>query len=76
MGKLDDSIPITFLYGKKSKFCNNGGKAVEKMRKNVHLKPALNAGHHIQAEDHSKFNEIVNEICDTIDGGTDRKQKV
>ena len=42
-------------------------------RKNVFLPDVLNAGHHIQAEDHEVFNKRVNEVCDMVDGKTDKE---
>ncbi len=73
LSKLDHSVPITLLYGDDSQFKNDGGKDIKGKRKNVYLPAALRTGHHIQAEDHEGFNTKVNEICDMVDDGSDRK---
>ena len=46
--ELDQSVPITFLYGQESNYNNDGGHEVKKKRMNVFVpKPIAEAGHHI-----------------------------
>ena len=79
IGKLDPDVPVTFLYGEKSKYRNGGGEQVNKGREvrykgqsarvNVFHIPKVK--HHLQVEDYKSFNEKVKEILSEIDSQKD-----
>lgn len=60
---LDDSIPVTFMYGQNTWINNIYAKLIKDQRKNAKLIIVEGAGHHIYTDNAPEFNRIVLEAC-------------
>jgi len=61
--QLDDSIPITFIYGMESPFSSSVAYAIKEKRRNVFLpRPIERAGHHVHAQSPGEVNRIIQNI--------------
>ena len=76
LSSLTKSVPITFIYGEKSPFHNNGGMEISKSRKNVFvLDPLPDVGHHVQAQKEDLFNSMVTDVLKKVDKKNDTCKK-
>ncbi len=77
LSKLTPSVPITFIYGEKSAFNNQGGEDIGKDRDNVFVpNPLPDIGHHVQIQNAHLFNERLKDIMSRVDWNTDKCKKI
>ncbi|XP_044747240.1 (Lyso)-N-acylphosphatidylethanolamine lipase-like isoform X2 [Coccinella septempunctata] len=68
VNKLREDLPVTILYGKNTWMDKEMGKRIQDMRPNtIDVRYIDNAGHHIYSERAELFNEIVNNVSDSVD---------
>lgn len=72
---LNQSIPITFIYGGDSNFHNEGGCEIQKLRKNVLVIVIDGADHHVHCEKYKVFNKKIKDVLVEVDSGTDHNRK-
>ncbi|CAG9804311.1 unnamed protein product [Chironomus riparius] len=75
--EMDESIPITLIYGSKSWVDNASGDIIKKTRPNSYVKSYIinQAGHHVYADRPEEFNSIIVETCDLSDNDITTKDK-
>ena len=78
MDKLDEGVPLSFVYGKRTWMNATGGERAKFLRPDSYVTcqfiPA--AGHHVYADNTEKFNEAVKEIFNKVDDNKDIKVPV
>lgn len=75
--KLDDSISITFIYGKDSPFSSNIGKSISEKRENVFVPdPIPDAGHHVHAEHPEEVHKIIKTVFFRSDGSDSGDRRI
>lgn len=63
---LDKNMPITMIYGAQSWMDPTNGYRVQELREGmapVAVELILNAGHHVYADDPTRFNSLLDEAC-------------
>lgn len=71
---IDESIPITVIYGKESWMMKLFDfSLVRHQRKGsyVEIKSINDSGHHIYLDQRDVFNEMIEEVCTTANENTD-----
>ena len=70
IGSVDKNIPITMIYGSRSWIDHSTGKETKERRSGcyVDVQVITGAGHHVYVDQPNKFNELVEHICQNVDG--------
>jgi len=70
IGSVDKNIPITMIYGSRSWIDHSSGKETKERRSGcyVDVQVITGAGHHVYVDQPNKFNELVEQICQNVDG--------
>ena len=70
IGSVDKNIPITMIYGSRSWIDHSTGKETQERRSGcyVDVQVITGAGHHVYVDQPNKFNELVEQICQNVDG--------
>lgn len=78
IGSVDKNIPITMIYGSRSWIDHSTGKETKERRNGcyVDVQVITGAGHHVYVDQPSKFNELVEKICQNVDGDDNDAQFV
>ena len=71
--ELDESVPITLIYGARSWMDSSTGERVKELRPNsyVQVHYVRRAGHHVHADQPEAFNSVVREVCCLVDRNED-----
>lgn len=66
---IDQSIPMSFIYGSRSWIDRGPGEYVKERRgaSRVGYHIISGAGHHVYADKYHEFNELVQDICSKVD---------
>ncbi|XP_055343727.1 (Lyso)-N-acylphosphatidylethanolamine lipase-like isoform X2 [Paramacrobiotus metropolitanus] len=69
MYKIEDKVPISFVYGSRSWIDHTVAYLVKENRTNSRTEVLLihGAGHHVYADRPHEFNEAINRICNQVD---------
>ena len=70
IGSVDKNIPITMIYGSRSWIDHSSGKETKERRSGcyVDVQVITGAGHNVYVDQPNKFNELVEQICQNVDG--------
>ncbi|XP_050992156.1 1-acylglycerol-3-phosphate O-acyltransferase ABHD5 [Labeo rohita] len=65
---ISPSLPMTFIYGSRSRIDGQSGKAIQEMRPNSHTEIVViqGAGHYVFADQSEDFNQAVLKICNNV----------
>lgn len=65
---LDESIPVTFMYGANTWINNIYAKIIKEQRKNSYTNLIIveDAGHHIYTDNAAEFNRLVLDACKVL----------
>ncbi|XP_071400397.1 1-acylglycerol-3-phosphate O-acyltransferase ABHD5 isoform X2 [Centroberyx affinis] len=69
IGQLRPEIPITIVYGSRSRIDGNSGNTIKEMRPDSHVEiiTIRGAGHYVYADQPEDFNNRVSQVCDQVD---------
>ncbi|XP_056268864.1 1-acylglycerol-3-phosphate O-acyltransferase ABHD5-like [Pseudoliparis swirei] len=62
IGQVQADIPVSFIYGSRSRIDSDSGYAFKKIRPDVQINVIRGAGHYVFADQPDDFNQTVNRI--------------